>query len=220
MYPWCVVNIVRRYPSALAGFKCLLFLVLSCRPIGAMPVVMTNSLGQVTLNSPSILTTSGVPVTVANTTAPPKLVIQALPSLLPAGSKAGDKITIITIPANQLATLMQANPSGQVTQLFQAKPVSTQLAQAGTKSCTPTRTVQLTAGRPTAQVILAKPAAVVQPLPKLSVSQHHPTLPKTSIQPTTLPNCQPEATQSDLTAGAAAQLQPNPPSASAGPLTS
>ncbi|XP_076005338.1 ETS-related transcription factor Elf-2a isoform X2 [Genypterus blacodes] len=192
------------------------------RPIGAMPVVMTNSLGQVTLNSSPLLTTSGVPITVANATAPPKLVIQALPSLLPAGSKAGEKITIITIPANQLATLLQANPSGQVTQLFQAKPVATQVARAGTKSSTPYHTVQLTAGRPTAQVILAKPAAVVQPLPQLSVqvSQNHLTVSKASIQPITLPNCQPEATQSDLTAEAAVLLQPSPPSASAGPPTS
>uniref|UniRef100_H3D9S1 E74-like factor 2a (ets domain transcription factor) n=1 Tax=Tetraodon nigroviridis TaxID=99883 RepID=H3D9S1_TETNG len=74
------------------------------RPVQAMPVVMTNSLGQVTLNSSSILTT-GVPVTVANASAsaPPKLVIQALPTVLPSSSKAGEKITIITIPANQLA---------------------------------------------------------------------------------------------------------------------
>uniref|UniRef100_A0A3Q2C892 ETS-related transcription factor Elf-2-like n=1 Tax=Cyprinodon variegatus TaxID=28743 RepID=A0A3Q2C892_CYPVA len=67
------------------------------RPIRAVPLVMTNSLGQVTLNSSPILTTaSGVPVS----SAAPKLVIQALPTMLPAGSKAGEKITIITIPAN------------------------------------------------------------------------------------------------------------------------
>lgn len=154
-----------------------------------MPVVMTNSLGQVTLNSSSILTT-GVPVTVANASAsaPPKLVIQALPTMLPTSSKAGEKITIITIPANQLATLMQANSSGHITQLIQTKPA------------TSTPTVQLTGGRPTPQLILAKPAAVAQPLPQLSVqvSQPQPATPKTpsqqpkpsSIQPE---NAQPEA---------------------------
>ncbi|AWP12556.1 putative ETS-related transcription factor Elf-2-like [Scophthalmus maximus] len=96
-----------------------------------MPLVM-NSLGQVTLNSSSILTTSaGLPVTMANAPAgtTPKLVIQALPTMLPAGSKAGEKITIITIPANQLATLMQATSTGQLAQLIQSRPVATQLQQ-------------------------------------------------------------------------------------------
>lgn len=130
-----------------------------------MPLVMANSLGQVTLNSSSILTT-GVPVTVANaqTSAPPKLLIQALPTVLPGSSKAGEKITIITIPANQLATLMQANQPGQplTTQLLQAKTV---VKASGTQPGTP----QGAAGRPAPQLILAKPAAVAQPLPQLSV---------------------------------------------------
>lgn len=161
------------------------------RPIRAMPVVMTNSLGQVTLNSPPILTTTtGVPVTVASTSTStaPKLVIQALPTMLPAGSKAGEKITIITIPANQLATLMQANPSGQVTQLIQAKPITTQLAQAAVKP----------------QLILAKPAAVAQALPQLSVQvgqpQSAPT--ETPIQPQKLSTSQPEAALSEVPAEA------------------
>ncbi|KAF3693511.1 ETS-related transcription factor Elf-2 E74-like factor 2 New ETS-related factor [Channa argus] len=175
------------------------------RPIRAMPVVMTNSLGQVTLNSSPILTTTtGVPVTVANATAsaPPKLVIQALPTMLPAGSKGGEKITIITIPANQLATLMQANTLGQVTQLFQAKPVATQLTQATTKpAASAAPTVQLTAGRSTPQLILAKPAAVAQPLPQLSlqVSQPHPVPPKTPSQ-ALKPSSLPEEAQSEVTA--------------------
>lgn len=177
----------------------MLFLFSPCRPIRAMPVVMTNSLGQVTLNSSSILTTTaGVPVTVANASAPPKLVIQALPTMLPAGSKAGEKITIITIPANQLATLMQANSSGQVTQLIQAKPVATQLAQAAIKAAT-AQTVQLAAGRPAPQLILAKPAAVAQPLPQLSVqvSQPHPAPPKSPIQPPKPSSSQPDAAQAE-----------------------
>uniref|UniRef100_A0A8P4KU27 E74 like ETS transcription factor 2 n=1 Tax=Dicentrarchus labrax TaxID=13489 RepID=A0A8P4KU27_DICLA len=182
----------------------------SCRPIRAMPLVMTNSLGQVTLNSSSILTT-GVPVTVANASAgaPPKLVIQALPTMLPAGSKAGEKITIITIPANQLATLMQANPSGHITQLIQAKPLTTQLA---TKPATTASTVQLTAGRPTPQLILAKPAAVAQPLPQLSVqvSQPHPAPPKTPNQLLKPSSGQPEAAHSE-----AASEAPPPSSPSA-----
>lgn len=111
-----------------------------------MPVMMTNSLGQVTLNSSSILTT-GVPVSGGQQ---PKLVIQALPTMLPASSKAGEKITIITIPANQLAALVPASPSAQVAQLIHAKP---SLA---------TSTVQLAgapaAGRAAPQLILAKPA--------------------------------------------------------------
>ncbi|XP_029918077.1 ETS-related transcription factor Elf-2a [Myripristis murdjan] len=182
------------------------------RTIRAMPVVMANSLGQVTLNSSSILTTTaGVPVTVGNatTSAPPKLVIQALPTVLPAGSKAGEKITIITIPANQLATLMQGNPSGQLTQLIQAKPVPTQLAPAAGKPAA-THTVQLTAGRPAPQLILAKPAAVAQPLPQLTVQvgQPHPTPPKTPIQPPDpvqpppSSSTQPDAAQSEATVDA------------------
>uniref|UniRef100_UPI0037E804A4 ETS-related transcription factor Elf-2a isoform X1 n=1 Tax=Semicossyphus pulcher TaxID=241346 RepID=UPI0037E804A4 len=182
------------------------------RPIRAMPLVMTNSLGQVTLNSSSILTTAaGVPVTVANASAgvPPKLVIQALPTMLPAGSKAGEKITIITIPANQLATLMQANPSGHITQLIQAKPIATTLAQAAAKQAVVPTTVQLTAGRPTPQLILAKPAAVAQTLPQLSVqvSQPPPAPPKT---PTQTPN--PAVAQSET----ASEAPPpsSPPAAS------
>ncbi|XP_037118751.1 ETS-related transcription factor Elf-2-like isoform X5 [Syngnathus acus] len=127
------------------------------RPIRAMPVVMTNSLGQVTLNtSPILTTTAGTPVTVASANAAPKLVIQTLPTMLPSGSKAGEKITIITIPANQLATLMQANPSGHVTQLIQAKPVTTHLAQAFAKPVT-TPAVHLAVGTPVPQLMLAKP---------------------------------------------------------------
>ncbi|KAM9741237.1 ETS-related transcription factor Elf-2a isoform 2-T2 [Menidia menidia] len=151
------------------------------RPIRAMPVVMTNSLGQVTLNSSSILTaaTAGVPVTMggASTSTAPKLVIQALPTMLPAGSKAGEKITIITIPANQLATLMQTNSSGQLAQLIQAKPVGHQLTAIKTSPAAPA--VQLAAGRSAPQLILAKPAAVAQALPQISlqVSQPPPAAP-------------------------------------------
>ncbi|XP_007576174.1 ETS-related transcription factor Elf-2a isoform X1 [Poecilia formosa] len=164
----------------------------STRPIRAMPLVMTNSLGQVTLNSSPILTT-GVPVTVAkaSTSTPPKLVIQALPTVLPTGSKAGEKITIITIPANQLATLMQTNPPGQVAQIIQAKPVATQLPPAAIKPAT----VQLAPSRTAPQLILAKPAAVAQALPQLSVQvgQPHPAPPTTLTQQ----HPQPQAAQSE-----------------------
>ncbi|XP_047210071.1 ETS-related transcription factor Elf-2a isoform X4 [Girardinichthys multiradiatus] len=167
------------------------------RPIRAMPLVMANSLGQVTLNSSILTTTAGVPVTVAKalTSAPPKLVIQALPTVLPAGSKAGEKITIITIPANQLAALMQTNPTGQVTQIIQAKPVATQLSQTTIKSAT----VQLAPGRTAPQLILAKPAAVAQALPHLSVqvSQPHSATPSISTQHHEPPCSQPEAAQSE-----------------------
>lgn len=175
---------------------------------------MTNSLGQVTLNSSSIFTTSaGVPVSVANASAPPKLVIQALPTMLPTGAKAGEKITIITIPANQLATLMQGNPSG-LTQLIQAKPVASQLAQAATKPAA-THTVQLTAGRLAPQLILAKPTTVAPSLQQLSVqfSQSHSASHKSPTQPLKPSSSQPNAAQSE----AAAEAVPpsNPPAASA-----
>ncbi|XP_070693156.1 ETS-related transcription factor Elf-2a isoform X2 [Pempheris klunzingeri] len=178
------------------------------RPIRAMPVVMTNSLGQVTLNSSPILTSAtGVPVTVgsASASAPPKLVIQALPTMLPAGSKAGEKITIITIPANQLATLMQANPSGHITQLIQTSA----------KATTAAPTVQLTAGRPAPQLILAKPAAVAQQLPQLSVHVGQPQTapPKAPSQPPKPPSGHPEAAQSE--AVVEAPPPSSPPAASA-----
>ncbi|KAK0151154.1 ETS-related transcription factor Elf-2 [Merluccius polli] len=152
------------------------------RSIRAVPMVMTNSLGQVTLNSSSIFTTTtttGVPLTVGNSagSTPPKLVIQALPSVLPAGgAKVAEKITIITIPANQLATLMQANSSGQLTQFIQAKALAgTHLAQVGHKAATTTTTtLQLAPGRSVPQLILAKPAAVAQALPQLSVQRAPP----------------------------------------------
>ncbi|XP_017294671.1 ETS-related transcription factor Elf-2a isoform X2 [Kryptolebias marmoratus] len=187
------------------------------RPIRTMPVVMTNSLGQVTLNSSHILTSAtGVPVTVANTSpsAPPKLVIQALPTMLPAGSKAGEKITIITIPANQLATLMQTNPTGQVTQIIQAKPVATQLSpQAAVKPAAAASTVQLTAGRSAPQLILAKPAAVAQTLPQLSVQVSQPPSapPSTTPQPLEPSSCEPEAAQSEEGAEPPPPLSPPPP---------
>lgn len=179
-----------------------------------MPVVMTNSLGQVTLNSSPILaTTTGVPVGMANNSpsAPPKLVIQALPTMLPAGSKAGEKITIITIPANQLATLMQTNSPGQVTQIIQAKPVATPLApQAAVK---PAAAVQLAAGCTAPQLIFAKPAAVAQPLPQLSVQVNQPPSapqPSTTPQPLELSSGEPEAAQS----GVGAKPPPLSPTAS------
>lgn len=206
-------RIVLTAGSQLAWRSTFIFLFLSSlsfRPIRAMPMVMTNSLGQVTLNN-SILTTAtaGVPVTVANAGTTPKLVIQALPTMLPAGSKAGEKITIITIPANQLATFMQANSSGQVTQLIQAKPGVTQVAQANIKAPT-APVVQLAAGRP--QLILAKAAAVAQPLPQLSVQVSQPP-PKSPTQPPNPSSSQPDASQSD----AAAEAPPAsfPPAASA-----
>ncbi|CAG5993702.1 unnamed protein product [Menidia menidia] len=177
------------------------------RPIRAMPVVMTNSLGQVTLNSSSILTaaTAGVPVTMggASTSTAPKLVIQALPTMLPAGSKAGEKITIITIPANQLATLMQTNSSGQLAQLIQAKPVGHQLTAIKTSPAAPA--VQLAAGRSAPQLILAKPAAVAQALPQISlqVSQPPPAAPP---QPQRASAGQPQAAQSEV-----ARPPPPPP---------
>ncbi|XP_037531942.1 ETS-related transcription factor Elf-2 [Nematolebias whitei] len=183
------------------------------RPIRTLPVVMTNSLGQVTLNSSSILTTAGVPVTVANASpsAPPKLVIQALPTMLSAGSKAGEKITIITIPANQLATLMQTNSPGQVTQFIQAKPITTSLRpQAVVKPAPATSTVQITAGRTAPQLIIAKPAAVAHTLPQLSVQVSQPPSapPNTTTQPPEPSSCEPQTAQSEVGAEPPPPLSP------------
>ncbi|KAG7273605.1 hypothetical protein CRUP_011034 [Coryphaenoides rupestris] len=151
------------------------------RSIRTMPMVMTNSLGQVTLNSPPIFTTGGMPFTMGNSagSTPPKLVIQALPPVLPGGAKTAEKITIITIPANQLATLMQATSAGQLTQFIQAKTFAgTHLTQLGHKAAaaatTPAAPPQLAPGRPAPHLILAKPAAVVQAMPQLAVHRAPP----------------------------------------------
>ncbi|KAJ3587442.1 hypothetical protein NHX12_011039 [Muraenolepis orangiensis] len=150
------------------------------RSLRTVPMVMTNSLGQVTLNSSPIFTTTtttGMPITLGHSSggAPPKLVIQALPSMLQAGgSKAGEKITIITIPANQLASLMQANAAGQLTQFIQAKTLAgTNQTLVSHKAAT-TTTLQLVPGRTGPQLILAKPAGVAQALPQLSIHRASP----------------------------------------------
>ncbi|KAL0974225.1 hypothetical protein UPYG_G00217390 [Umbra pygmaea] len=97
----------------------------------AMPMVMTTTLGQMTLNSSTVFTTQA-PITLGNTSGP-KLVIQTMPAMMPTGAKSGEKITIITIPAAQLSQLTQGQLSGQLSgqlaQLIQAKPV-TQMVQA------------------------------------------------------------------------------------------
>ncbi|CAL8267488.1 unnamed protein product [Boreogadus saida] len=154
------------------------------RSIRTMPLVMTNSLGQVTLNSSPIFTTSGAggALTLGGSSGgpPPKLVIQAMPSVLPApGAKAGEKITIITIPANQLASLMQANSAGQLTQFLQARSLAgahlttTQVGPKAVAAAPPlaagAATLQLVPGRQGPQLILAKPAALAQALPQLTV---------------------------------------------------
>ncbi|XP_028315206.1 ETS-related transcription factor Elf-2-like isoform X3 [Gouania willdenowi] len=145
------------------------------RPLRAMPLVVTNSLGQVTLNSTPILTTAtGVP---GGSAPPPKLVIQALPTMVPPSSKVGEKITIITIPANQLATLMQTTPTAHLPQLFQAKPT--------------------VSSRSVPQLILAKPQP--QPLPQLSiqVQQSQLVAPRVVVDPPKSSNIQPEMGQSE-----------------------
>uniref|UniRef100_A0A8C4ZGE8 E74-like factor 2a (ets domain transcription factor) n=1 Tax=Gadus morhua TaxID=8049 RepID=A0A8C4ZGE8_GADMO len=154
------------------------------RSIRTLPLVMTNSLGQVTLNSSPIFTTSGAggALTLGGSSGgpPPKLVIQAMPSVLPApGAKAGEKITIITIPANQLASLMQANSAGQLTQFLQARTLAgahLTTTQVGPKAAAPPpsaagATLQLAPGRQGPQLILAKPAALAQALPQLTVQR-------------------------------------------------
>uniref|UniRef100_A0A4W5RF53 E74-like factor 2a (ets domain transcription factor) n=1 Tax=Hucho hucho TaxID=62062 RepID=A0A4W5RF53_9TELE len=119
-------------PSDMISHEIIMY-ALSVTMRLAMPMVMTTTLGQVTLNSSTVFTTQA-PITLGNThTSGPKLVIQTLPTIMPSGAKSGEKITIITIPAAQLAQLTQGNLSaqlsGQLAQLIQAKPV-TQLIQA------------------------------------------------------------------------------------------
>ncbi|KAJ8015628.1 hypothetical protein DPEC_G00028080 [Dallia pectoralis] len=120
----------------------------------AMPVVMTTTLGQMTLNSSTVFT-SQAPITLGNAhTGGPKLVIQTLPAMMPAGTKSGEKITIITIPAAQLSQLTQGNLSGQLAQLINAKPVA-QMIQA---KPTTYQVVQ----KPAPPLLLAKPVTLTQ----------------------------------------------------------
>ncbi|XP_042579610.1 ETS-related transcription factor Elf-2-like isoform X1 [Cyprinus carpio] len=78
-----------------------------------MPVVMTNSLGQkistvaVQSTNPSLLTTAPTNTGSATGANAPKVLIQTMPTMVPATAENGDKITvqlakIITIPATQL----------------------------------------------------------------------------------------------------------------------
>lgn len=87
-----------------------------------VPVVMTNSLGQkistvaVQSANPSILTTAPTNTGSAAGTNAPKVLIQTMPTMVPATAENGDKITvqlakIITIPATQLTQCqLQAKP--------------------------------------------------------------------------------------------------------------
>ncbi|XP_016360045.1 ETS-related transcription factor Elf-2-like isoform X1 [Sinocyclocheilus anshuiensis] len=78
-----------------------------------VPVVMTNSLGQkistvaVQSANPSLLTTAPTNIGSATGANAPKVLIQTMPTMVPATAENGDKITvqlakIITIPATQL----------------------------------------------------------------------------------------------------------------------
>eukprot|EP00063_Salmo_salar_P080240 XP_014055075.1 PREDICTED: ETS-related transcription factor Elf-2-like isoform X2 [Salmo salar] len=148
----------------------------------AMPMVMTTTLGQMTINSSTVFTTQA-PITLGNAHAGgPKLVIQTLPAMMPAGAKSGEKITIITIPAAQLAQLTQGNLSaqlsGQLAQLIQAKPV-TQLVQA--KPVT-----QLVQAKPVTQLVQAKPVTqLVQAKPVTQLVQAKPVTQLVQAKPVT-----------------------------------
>uniref|UniRef100_A0A3P8X8X6 ETS domain-containing protein n=1 Tax=Esox lucius TaxID=8010 RepID=A0A3P8X8X6_ESOLU len=107
-----------------------------------------------TLNSSTVFT-SQAPITLGNAHAGgPKLVIQTLPAMVPAGAKSGEKITIITIPAAQLSQLTQGGLSGQLAQLIQAKPV----AQMMPAKPTTYQVVQ----KPAPPLLLAKPVTLTQ----------------------------------------------------------
>ncbi|XP_030643931.1 ETS-related transcription factor Elf-2b isoform X2 [Chanos chanos] len=87
-----------------------------------VPVVMTTSLGQkistvaVQSANPSLLTTAPTSVGTATGANAPKVLIQTMPTMVPATAENGDKITvqlakIITIPATQVAQCqLQAKP--------------------------------------------------------------------------------------------------------------
>ncbi|XP_056317453.1 ETS-related transcription factor Elf-2b isoform X1 [Danio aesculapii] len=87
-----------------------------------VPVVMTNSLGQkistvaVQSANPSLLTTAPTNTGSPTGTNAPKVLIQTMPTMVPATAENGDKITvqlakIITIPASQLTQCqLQAKP--------------------------------------------------------------------------------------------------------------
>ncbi|XP_038849744.1 ETS-related transcription factor Elf-2-like isoform X2 [Salvelinus namaycush] len=175
----------------------------------AMPMVMTTTLGQMTLNSSTIFTTQA-PITLGNAHAGgPKLVIQTLPAMMPAGVKSGEKITIITIPAAQLAQLTQGNLSaqlsGQLAQLIQAKPVTqlvqakpvTQLVQAKpvTQLVQAKPVTQLVQAKPAPPLILAKPVTVTQQPPAASPVGKPQLPPSTTITitiPVPTPSTHPE----------------------------
>ncbi|KAK6298455.1 hypothetical protein J4Q44_G00315100 [Coregonus suidteri] len=158
----------------------------------AMPMVMTTTLGQMTLN-PSTVFTTQAPITLGNAHAGgPKLVIQTLPTMMPAGAKSGEKITIITIPAAQLAQLTQGNLSaqlsGQLAQLIQAKPV-TQLIQAKpvTQLIQAKPVTQLIQAKPLTQLVQAKPVTqLVQAKPVTQLVQAEPVTQLVQAKPATL----------------------------------
>eukprot|EP00063_Salmo_salar_P092996 XP_014067831.1 PREDICTED: ETS-related transcription factor Elf-2-like isoform X1 [Salmo salar] len=157
----------------------------------AMPMVMTTTLGQMTLNSSTVFTTQA-PITLGNTHANgPKLVIQTLPTMMPSGAKSGEKITIITIPAAQLAQLTQGNLSaqlsGQLAQLIQAKPV-TQLIQAKpvTQLIQAKPVTQLVRAKPVTQLVQAKPVTqLVQAKPVTQLVQAKPVTQLVQAKPVT-----------------------------------
>ncbi|XP_014055076.2 ETS-related transcription factor Elf-2 isoform X3 [Salmo salar] len=165
----------------------------------AMPMVMTTTLGQMTINSSTVFTTQA-PITLGNAHAGgPKLVIQTLPAMMPAGAKSGEKITIITIPAAQLAQLTQGNLSaqlsGQLAQLIQAKPV-TQLVQAKpvTQLVQAKPVTQLVQAKPVTQLVQAKPVTqLVQAKPVTQLVQAKPAPPLILAKPVTVTQ-QPPAT--------------------------
>ncbi|XP_070959660.1 ETS-related transcription factor Elf-2-like isoform X2 [Oncorhynchus clarkii lewisi] len=165
----------------------------------AMPMVMTTTLGQMTLNSSTVFTTQA-PITLGNAHAGgPKLVIQTLPAMMPAGAKSGEKITIITIPAAQLAQLTQGNLSaqlsGQLAQLIQAKPV-TQLVQAKpvTQLVQAKPVTQLVQAKPVTQLVQAKPVTqLVQAKPVTQLVQAKPAPPLILAKPVTVTQQPPAA---------------------------
>lgn len=178
-----------------------------------VPVVMTTALGQkistvaVPSHNPSLLTTAPTSIATVTGSNAPKVLIQTVPTMMPATAENGDKITvqlakIITIPAAQLAQCqLQAAPGkpGAGTGLLGGTPAGINLMGAPLA----VRAISPVSVAPGTQVVrLAVPAQqasipVQQPRLPLSLA---PTLTTSATSVTSsspkLPQTQPVATAS------------------------
>lgn len=178
-----------------------------------VPVVMTTALGQkistvaVSSHNPSLLTTAPTSIATVTGTNAPKVLIQTVPTMMPATAENGDKITvqlakIITIPAAQLAQCqLQAAPakSGAGMGLVGGTPTGINLMGAPLA----VRAISPVSVAPGTQVVrLAMPAQ------QASVPVQQPRLPL-SLAPThttTITSSSPKLHQTQPVAAAAARV--------------